>query len=353
MVVHWITPESDSSDRLNFRQKGEEGFQFLEGAHTLLPDGASYTVHSLELIDLKPDQAYEIQWQDKVYFFKTAPKTIKSDIVFVEGGDIYHDKIEVVAAMNRLAASKNPLFAVCGGDLAYSCQGSSRDTERPERWIDWLTCWCETMRAPDGRLIPMLPVIGNHEVKGSGLKPPAQAPFFYHLFSLAEDKGFRTIRFGDYAQFFLLDTNHTHAVSGTQTKWLEENLKEAGVTYRFPVYHVPAYPSHRSYTRSTSMEIRNNWVPLFEKFGVTAAFEHDDHLYKRTHLLRKGIKDPTGVLYLGDGAWGVDKPRLPKTSWYLAKTAPIRHFFLVTLTPREAKFEVIKENGEVFESFTR
>lgn len=353
MVVHWLTSNEQPSDTLYFREKGNHEFQALEGDHALLPQESPYYVHCLELVDLKPDHYYEIRWDQTIYKFKTAPANLACPVRFVEGGDIYHGDIATVAKMNRVAAARDPLFAVCGGDLAYSCSGSNRNTEKWERWIQWLSCWGETMRAPDGRLIPMIPAIGNHEVKGRGLKTPSDAAFFYHLFALPENEGYRSIRFGDYLTLLVLDSGHTHAVSGEQRNWLEAALKNNNTTFRFPVYHVPAYPAHRSYSRPTSVDIRNQWVPLFEKYGVTAVFEHDDHLFKRTYPLKGGVRDPNGVLYLGDGAWGVIMPRPPKVSWYLARTASIRHIYLVTLSREGAKFDVLLEDGSVFESFTR
>jgi hypothetical protein len=81
--------------------------------------------------------------------------------------------------------------------------------------------------------------------------------------------------------------------------------------------------------------IRQHWVPLFERFGLNVAFEHHEHAYKRTHLLLQGSPHPAGILYLGDGSWGVEKPRKPKSPSerpYLAKSASTRHFILVELT---------------------
>ena len=57
------------------------------------------------------------------------------------------------------AARTDPSFALLGGDLAY-CRG------RPEgyaRWQQWFADWEATMRAPDGRLIPLVAAIGNHD----------------------------------------------------------------------------------------------------------------------------------------------------------------------------------------------
>jgi hypothetical protein len=87
---------------------------------------------------------------------------------------------------------------------------------------------------------------------------------------------------------------------------------------------VPAYPSVRK-DEGTTLEIRQHWVPLFEKAGVSAAFEHHDHAYKRTHPLLGGkVQDAPakGVTYLGDGAWGasIRKVRPPADVPHIAKS---------------------------------
>lgn len=52
------------------------------------------------------------------------------------------------------------------------------------------------------------------------------------------------------------------------------------------IYHVPAYPSARSFTGRTQSMIRKHWVPLFEKSTMNLAFENHDHAYKRTYPIK-------------------------------------------------------------------
>jgi len=55
---------------------------------------------------------------------------------------------------------------------------------------------------------------------------------------------------------------------------------------------------------------REHWMPLFDQFNLTIAFENHAHNYKRTKLMKYGnpTYDNTGTLYMGDGCWGV-KPQ--------------------------------------------
>jgi hypothetical protein len=67
---------------------------------------------------------------------------------------------------------------------------------------------------------------------------------------------------------------------------------------------------------------------------VTALFENDHHNYKRTHRLRNHKRDDeNGLLFLGDGAWGVIPREVPspEVGWWLAKAEPRNHLFHVEL----------------------
>jgi len=102
-----------------------------------------------------------------------------------------------------------------------------------------------------------------------------------------------------------------------------------------------------------SVQIRKHWVPLFEKYGLTAAFENHDHAYKRSFLLKEGKADKTGVLYVGDGSWGASprKPEIGKKAQWIAKALQARHFILVTVDSQNRKFQTIDHTGSMIDSF--
>ena len=245
----------------------------------------------------------------------------------------------------RLVAEQDPMFTVIGGDIAYA----NGDPKLVKRWYRWLAAWKKHMVTSRGRLIPLLMVIGNHEVQGGFGQRPEKAPYFYSLFAMPGQRGYNVVDFGRYMSLILLDSEHTHAIDGRQTDWLGRTLaNRQDVPHIFGVYHVPAYPSVRKFNNRVSAKIRQHWVPLFEKFGLDAAFEHHDHAYKRTHLIRAGTVDPRGVLYLGDGAWGA-LPRKTREDWYLTKTASRQHFILVTIDGQSRTFQAIDIKGHVFD----
>lgn len=364
MTVQWITPNGQNQDVVQYSEVSKNEWYASIGTHSPMPEGYPYLIHRVELSDLKPDTVYffHIPIARATYKFRTAPAVLESPLKFVVGGDVYRDGISLVVEMNNRAAKENPLFALVGGDIVYSCGRSGwlhrlgLVHEKMDRWMDWLRTWQKTMVTSEGCLIPMIPAIGNHDVMGGYGQSPARAPFFYALFPIKESRGYYVLDFADYLSVIVLDSGHTQLIPGKQASWLSDILKQRqAVPHKFALYHVGAYPSVRSFEGKYHQQIRHYWVPVFDRYGLTAAFEHHDHAYKRTHLLRKGKIDPQGVLYLGDGGWGAAKPReakSPKTTWYLAKTAASTNVISVTLTPESRHFKAFDHTGNVIDEFS-
>lgn len=353
MTIQWLTDGGDKNDHIDYRQKEDETMRVAHGAHTSLPDPKLGMIHRAELTGLKPDTTYEFSlanYEGK-WRFRTMPENLENPIRFIVGGDMYHDTVEDLSDTNRQAAQTNPRFAIAGGDIAYSGSKLWFIKEDGKRWITWLKSWYRDMVTPDGLLIPVIAVIGNHEVNGRFGQTPNQAKFFYTLFPIPHERAYRTLDFGDYMTLVLLDSGHTAPVKGKQTDWLKESLDaRQNIPNKFAVYHVPAYPSIRSPKNRYSSTVRKHWVPLFETYNLTTAFEHHDHAYKRTHKIRNGQQDPTGVLYLGDGAWGPDDPRTPdQTPWYIDKVISRRHFIEVDLSKETISYSAISDDGALLD----
>jgi hypothetical protein len=98
--------------------------------------------------------------------------------------------------------------------------------------------------------------------------------------------------------------------------------------------------------------VREHWAPLFEKHRLPVVFENHDHNFKRTYPIKDGKKDPAGVTYLGDGAWGTFIVGIAKEErWFLEKTMPINHFYLVKLNGDKATFDAINLRNQVIDHF--
>jgi acid phosphatase type 7 len=168
--------------------------------------------------------------------------------------------------------------------------------------------------------------------------------------------GYNVLDFAGYMSIFILDSDHTNPIGGKQAAWLAKTLQEhQNVPHKFALYHVPAYPSVHRLSQDVSAQIRKFWVPSFDAFHLTAAFENHEHSYKRSHLLRGDAIAEDGVLYIGDGGWGVDHPRKPRRTgenWYLAKAISSRNFIVVDVAKDRQTVYAVNDKGEVIDSFS-
>lgn len=348
MTIQWHTDGSDD-DVVQYRRLDEQVWHTAKGSHHPMSH-SNRIVHVVELSGLESGTDYRFRFgENSVEFkFRTMPSDLSERIRFAVGGDTdsnFDMFGELFESTCRQVAKQDPMFAVVGGDIAYA----NGNPDLVERWYDWLATWKKQMVTSDGRLIPLLVVIGNHEVQGGFKQTPDKAPYFYSLFAMPGQRGYNVLDFGRYMSLIFLDSDHTRPIAGKQTDWLRQTLADRqDVPHLFAVYHVPAYPSVRPANYRVSAAIREHWVPLFEQFGLDVAFEHHDHVYKRTHPIRAEEVNPLGVLYLGDGAWGV-WPRRPRKDWYLAKTARKRHFILTAIERQNRSFAAIDSEGKVFD----
>ncbi len=329
---------------LQWSARGDEAWTDAVTTVTPFIGPFNWFVHRVELTGLTPDSTYRLRVLGdeggEVMHFLTAPATHDRPLRFVIGGDVGVGERPV--GTHQAAAAADPLFAIIGGDLSYA------DGVKVERKIQYLREWHQHMRGPDNRLIPHVATIGNHEVRGGYHGTTQHAPFFYSLFAT---RPYSTLDLGDYLSIVLLDSDHTASITGEQTTWLEQTLaSRRHVPHVFPVYHVPAYPSYRPFDGEVSRRVREHWVPLFEQYGIRMAFENHDHTYKRTHPLRGGQIDAAqGILYLGDGAWGIGTRTPDPSRWYLQKTEAVDHCMLVVLDGGERRVTVLGHGGAVID----
>jgi hypothetical protein len=351
MTVQWVGALGETADTAVTYSAIPGGFTHSQRPAITPYPQTDLKVFRAELTDLSPGTNYQfrIGRQSPTYRFRTMPAKATNAIHFISGGDCGVNLHTV--ANNTQAARQDPMFAVVGGDLGYD---NGRSVEIS---LAFLRNYSKQMIGRDGRLIPLIPCIGNHEVDGGYAKPRAKAPFFYALFDgLYRDTGFATLDFGDYLSLVLLDTGHTTPVAGAQADWLDKTLTaRADHPNVFVVNHVPAYPSFRRAEgflgrAGTGETNRKHWVPLFQKHRVPVVLEHHDHTFKRTKPLIDGLAHDNGVLYLGDGSWGrLRTPHSPEELPYLAATSRDYHLSLHRIQGNERFHLALDEFGKVMD----
>ena len=303
--------------------------------------------------DLAPGRAYYFIAGDPQHGFTAEQKfrTVPAgsqDLRFIVGGDM--DIGPAAAKLLQQAAKLSPAFGLVGGDIAYAGDMLAHYA----KWDAWLDHWETNMVTPAGLTIPMVLAIGNHEIRsGANTISPTNAQFFMRYFAQDRERSYRVCTFGKNLALFLLDSGHAATHDGAQAAWLEAQLTTyAAVPQRMAAYHVPLYPSYRAYDGAGSVKGRQAWLPVFDQHHLTTAFEHHDHSFKRTQLLRDNKLDPEGTLYLGDGCFGVDPRTVVKElRWYQAKTASLQHFWCVDASRRRVEYRAFNLEGKIFDVY--
>ncbi len=375
MTLDWYTPADNQNSFIEYRaipfDEEEDEWVVASGDHFEFPH-SDRLIHRVEVTGLEPDKEYQFRVGEftRIRKFRTMPAEALRPVRIAVGGDVRH-RIEWMDQTNRRAARYDPDFVLWGGDLAYA-DGME---ERVYRWYEFLESTMRTLMTDDGRVIPVLSSLGNHEVLGGyyyrdehdrrdglpefyGSEEHKEmiSPYYYALFAFPGHPGYGVLDFGDYLSVVILDTDHNNPIDGEQTEWLEEILNERqDIPHIFPTYHNPAYPSVRNPEWDSSDRVRENWVPLFEEYGVRVVFEKHDHIYKRTFPILEDQINSKGVVYIGDGAWGVGTREIGRSheehAWYLDRAASERHFILTTIHGAHQHFLMINEDGQIIDEY--
>jgi len=426
MTIDWHTePGDEAISVVYYRLEAEMEWQHASADPFAFPF-SDRTIYRKELTGLEPGSTYQFRVGEfeRIYSFRTMPRNIYTPLRFAAGGDTSHG--EQFKKTNQAVMKYDLDFIVIGGDLAYA----NGMEENLDRWISWFDRIKEDLITTEGRVVPMIVGIGNHDVvnhhyggsdvllqedwkdedlithegrvvpiivgignhdvvnhhyggsdvllqedwKDDDLMERAgrgdideatdevrlkKGPYFYRLFAFPGQPGYGVLDFSDYLSLIILDSSHSNKIPGKQTDWLDRALQERQKqAHLIPVYHKPAYPSHRVQSGGVrqqvwSEQVLKYWVPLFEKYKVRVAFENDDHTYKRTFPLRNDKIDPSGIVYIGDGSWGVGKrePKTPEEVWYLQQSAQENSAVIVTLHGPFLHFLMINDEGDIIDEY--
>jgi len=241
---------------------------------TLLNDPVVHR-HTAVLRDLEPGTTYVYSLGDgreegwtELAEFTTAPAGARP-FSFVYLGDAQNglDRWGTLLR-NAFRARPDVAFYLMAGDLV------NRGAERN----DWDLLFHNAAGVFDRR--PLVPALGNHECQGGPpelyrqqLALPRNGPS-----GLPPERAY-AFEYGD-ALFVVLDSNLD---PWSQTNWLAQTLARTRATWKFAVYHHPAYSSGGN---RDNPSVRAAWTPLFDQYHVDLVFQGHDHAYLRTYPLR-------------------------------------------------------------------
>jgi hypothetical protein len=246
----------------------------------------------------------DISGVSKRYWFKTAPGK-PEPFTFVVGGDTKSmgEALEAGRASNRLVAKLRPLFVMFNGDF------TSGNGTNPDNWKTWLNDWQDLTTGADGRMIPVIPVMGNHESGNKrNLNIIFNAPYQYndttHVYYSLNVGG---------KLMHIMALNTEIRIDSLQTKWLVQNLKaHSDFQFKVAAYHKPFFP-HTQRKKENQFNY-NSWANLFYDYGLDLSFDADSHMHKITFPVKPDSSEAAymgfvrdeknGTMFIGEGSWG-------------------------------------------------
>ena len=319
MTIDWHTEPGDRALRtMEYRESGSsEWLQVESNRYDELPF-SDRVVNRVELTGLTPNTYYHFRVGEftREYKFRTMPENIDNQsITFAAGGDVRHEK-EWMEQTNRRAMEYDPDFIYWGGDLAYD---DGRE-DRMYRLYEFLDAVMNTLITEEGRVVPIIATIGNHEGTGythrienfhhvNAIRMKHFANY-YALFAFPGLPGYNVLDFGKYMSLIILDSMHSNKPSyqGQQEFLINTLAERSDFPHIFPKYHVAGWASVKGFKyRDEQYEVRNYFHPHFEEHNLPVVFENHDHAYKRTPPMRGNevVEKGKGTVYIGDGNWGV------------------------------------------------
>ena len=344
VTVSWSTREAGTEHIVHYDTISRAGTDVpyantqaaqRNGAYTLQKDevgvlrGASY--HHARIDGLEPSTTYWFQLEsDGVrspeMHFITAPVDDRA-FKMIHGGDSrsgHAARQEINAYIGLLIDEEPELITFAhGGD--YILWG-----ELWAHWRPWLSHH-ELTTSPTGRVLPVIPTRGNHE----------PGPIFDEVFDDPGGAGLNYYTTDITPEISLITLNSEISAAGDQATFLEAELKRLRPkrTWLMTQYHRAIYPAVKD-----PAAMKPHWVPLFEQYDLDLALESDGHAVKRTVPIRDEKRDPTGVVYIGEGGLGVPQ-RDPSTDrWFLQEPGMVgksHHIVMLEFTKGALKSKII------------
>ena len=184
--------------------------------------------------------------------------------------------------------------------------------------------------------VPLLPVVGNHEVSS----PSLGEKLYRKQFLLPDEKTYYAFVAGGVLFVILNSEEEGGRIIGDQRSWLENTLSSSKETFKLIFLHRPLFLPVDSLKRGRAMDgypaERDALHRLFSKTKVKAVFEADDHRYDRME------KDH--ILYIITGGGGARLASLKERGGFF-------HYVWISARNGRLEGEVVDLEGRIQDRF--
>jgi len=364
IVVTWETSDAETGDLVLYDTQSRGGDPDLyensaTGSHHTYSGAGGY-IHDVELTGLSADTIYYFicggengGWSDE-RSFRTAPDQ-RVSFRFVEGGDSQHklrSRVEDRDAISQLMAQYNPSFVLFPGDIVDVWDSQAE-------WDNLLASFSMYWIDNNGLTIPIIPAVGNHDVRAPGdYDPENDATNYYGQFNLPGNEQWYALSWGPDLRIIVLDTETQGGESSwpEQLAWLENELiASENYLWKIVVFHRDMV-SYRSWPSQSAW--KNDLAFLFDKYHVDLVMQGHAQVYERSYPLDwtrapGEIMSPgEGVVYMVGGAWGGGLYQGEPT-WFSAKGPLSKYCFQVIDLYENGTLHIraIDIDGNVFDEY--
>ncbi|MCL2048770.1 MAG: cellulase family glycosylhydrolase [Defluviitaleaceae bacterium] len=281
-----------------------------------------YNVHQLTVTNLLPNTVYQyvVTWD----VGKSSPKTFRTggantfqffavgDIQIGTGG-IEYDREDWTNLMSNAAAIfPQAQFILSAGDQVSEAvieTGGNAKSPTPLQLRGAQRRFDSVFSPNQMHSLPFAPVTGNHDVQKTGSAGNNMNPFLWHRHynftnissgSNAEVRRHAStdldtdvefdywFRYGN-VLFIQLDGETPNFTSTSRRTWFDNVVTaNADATWRVVSFHYSPYSANRPSNQSPKPNIIANWIPVFEANDIDIVFSGHDHVYSRSHHMRRG-----------------------------------------------------------------
>ena len=288
------------------RSGDEEGYTYKATATGLEPGATYYFVCG------GPDGYTE------ELMFRTVPDDLDR-LRFIVNGDTRQGALDFPEGRDKIAALQaqhDPYFMIHVGDFI------ERAFDAGE-WKEYSRHLQEYFVDTQGHLIPMVPVIGNHEVgrteapEGNYTVPETgfyefevsmeDARLYYQFLCMPEPKRWYTFDITEDLRFFGLNSETYSNPAYPETEqydwFLGELATSTDVAWKMAAFHRPPFDEYGGRDKSV------NLMPLFKQFGVDVVASGHEHFYARTVPI-------DGTVHVIPGGGGAPLSQAYPKSWH-------------------------------------
>lgn len=284
MTVQWRTDASINDAWVKYWSANGTDTLKVDAAHLMLEDRqlrndrySSRFTAPLENLQPATDYRYVVEHEGSVS--DTLDFTTAGDagpFSFLWLGDVHNDPKTGELLQGAARAHPESAFCILAGDLVNT--GLYRND-----WDDLLGYAGNVYSR-----VPLMAVPGNHDSQdGLGASMYQQHLHYPHNGPNGIPLGFTYAFHYHNALFLMVDVVSFPAAA--QREWIVEQLASTEADWKFVVFHFPPYTNQEPYT-----DIEQEWVPLFDQFGVDVVMNGHFHYYLRTQPMRAGKPVATG-----------------------------------------------------------